>query len=178
MKKKDYNIVFSSLSLGHHTFEYEVDSKFLEVLFDYHELPGLEAQIKIDLMKQNTMLEFSFAMKGKLPVHCDISGKPYLQDLTNQFELVVKFGEAYNDDDDEILILPQGEYEINVAQFIYELIVLSLPSKYLHPDVLAGDVDDETLALLDKYMPGSDEQKDEKDDEIDPRWSKLKDLLN
>lgn len=177
MKKKDYNVVFSSLSLGHHTFEYEVNSSFLEILFDYHELPGLEAEVKVELAKQNTMLEFAFTMKAKLPANCDISGKPYVQDLSNRFELVVKFGEAYNDDDDEILILPHSEYEINIAQYLYELIVLSLPTKYLHPDVLSGDVDEETLSLLERYMPGGDEQKDD-DEKIDPRWSKLKDLLN
>lgn len=178
MKKKEYNIVFSGLKLGTHSFEYEIDDSFLETLFDYNDAPGLTAHIDVELTKQNTMLELNFEMKGKLPVLCDLSGKPFVQELNNSFELVVKFGESYNDDDDEILILPHGEYELNIAQYLYELVVLSMPSKYVHPDIAKGEMDEETQALLEKYMPeGSDEQPDN-DDEVDPRWSKLKDLLN
>ena len=36
---------------------------------------------------------------------------------------MVKFGDEYNDENDDILIVPHGEYEINIAQYIYELIV-------------------------------------------------------
>lgn len=179
MKKKDYNIVFSGLTLGSHDFEYAIDDSFLETLFDYHDLPGIKANVKVALAKQNTMLEFVFSLKGILPIECDITGKPYEQELNNSFELVVKFGEEYNDDDDEILILPHGDYEVNVAQYIYELIILSLPTRYIHPDVEAGDIDEETRALLEKYQPGAeDEDVSNDDDEVDPRWSKLKDLLN
>lgn len=187
MKLKDYNIVFSGLPIGSHAFDYAVDASFLETLFDYHDLPGLTAQVDVKLLKQNTMLEFEFTMKGKLPVECDITGKPFEQPLSNKFELVVKFGEAFNDDDDEILVLPHGEYEVNIAQYIYELIVLSIPTKFLHPDVEDGEVDEETQALLDKYQVineddeediDEEDDSDDNDDDVDPRWSKLKDLLN
>lgn len=184
MKKKDYNIVFSGLKLGSHSFEYEINDSFLDILFDYHDLPGLQAHVNVELNKQNTMLEFEFSLKGEIPATCDLSNRPYVQSIANEFTLVVKFGEAYNDDDDVILILPHGEYEINIAQYIYELIVLSIPTKFIHPDIVNGELDDETRDLLEKYMPHSDEEvreeeeDDEGDDEIDPRWSKLKDLLN
>ncbi|KAB2808649.1 YceD family protein [Phaeocystidibacter luteus] len=180
MKKKDYNIVFSGLPLGRHDFEYEIDETFLDVLFDYHDLPGIKVNVKVELAKQNTMLEFAFKMKGMVPVECDLTGEPFDQELKNSFDLVVKFGDAYNDDDDEILILPHGEYEVNLSQFIYELIVLSLPTKFIHPKVEEGDVDEEALDLLEKYMPGAppESNDDDEDDDVDPRWSKLKDLLN
>ena len=179
MKKKEYNIVFSSLKLGQHTFEYEIDQSFLDILFDYHDMPGVKAVVSVVLNKQNTMLEMHFAMKGILPAHCDLTNKPYDQPIQNEFEFVVKFGEAYNDEDDELLILPHGEYEINVAQYIYELLVLSLPTKFIHPDIDSGNLDDDSLELLERYAPqNTDVEEDDDDDEIDPRWSKLKDLLN
>jgi hypothetical protein len=31
---------------------------------------------------------------------------------------VVNFGEEYNDDNDELLILQHGEYQVNIAQYI------------------------------------------------------------
>ncbi|GGH68481.1 YceD family protein [Phaeocystidibacter marisrubri] len=189
MKKKDYNIVFSGLKLGSHSFEYEIDDSFLDILFDYHELPGLQAHVDVELTKQNTMLELNFSLKGELPVTCDLSNKPFVQPIENTFTLVVKFGEEYNDDDDVILVLPHGDYEINIAHYIYELIVLSIPLKFIHPDIEEGDLDDETRELLEKYMPRADDddneeedseedEEDDEDEDIDPRWSKLKDLLN
>lgn len=190
MKKKDFNIVFSGLPLGAHAFEYEIDNSFLETLFDYHELSGLRAKVDVELIKQNTMLEFQFSLKGEIDAVCDLSNRPFIQPIENAFTLVVKFGDAYNNDDDEILILPHGEYEINIAQYLYELIVLAIPTRFFHPDVESGELDEETQALLDKYMPyvdaeddyiqddEDDEQDDDDDDDVDPRWSKLKDLLN
>lgn len=181
MRKKDYNIVFSGLKLGSHSFEYEIDDSFLETLFDYDEAPGIQAHVDVEMVKQNTMLEFSFRLSGTLPVTCDITNEPFDIALDNSFELVVKFGDAFNNDDDEILILPHGEYEINIAQYIYELIALAMPTKRIHPDVLAGKANPEALELLEKYMPGEEEDNDDSDDDdddVDPRWQKLKDLLN
>ena len=40
--------------------------------------------------------------------------------------LIVKFWEVYNDENEELLILPHGEYEFNIAQYIYETIILSV----------------------------------------------------
>jgi uncharacterized metal-binding protein YceD (DUF177 family) len=40
---------------------------------------------------------------------------------------VVKFGEAYDDQNPELLILPHGSYEVDLSQYLYELAVLSIP---------------------------------------------------
>ena len=61
--------------------------------------------------------------------------------------LVVKFGSEFNNEDDEILIIPHGEYKINIAQYIFELIILSLPAKRIHPGVLEGTLKSEILNI-------------------------------
>ncbi len=84
--------------------------------------------------------------------------------------LVVKFGQEYNDDNEEILILPHEVYQFSVAQFIYEMIVLGIPNKRVHPKVLDGTMETEVLEQL--------EIKEEKTVETtDPRWDKLKNLI-
>jgi uncharacterized metal-binding protein YceD (DUF177 family) len=52
-----------------------------------------------------------------------------------KMNLIVRFGEEFNDDNEELLILPFGEFEINVSQYIYEMIVLSVPLRRVHPGV-------------------------------------------
>ncbi|NJX17426.1 DUF177 domain-containing protein, partial [Tamlana crocina] len=61
-------------------------------------------------------------------------------------------------------------------QYIYELIVLAVPSKRVHPGVLDGTLKSEVLEKLDELSPREKEIKAEED--IDPRWEKLKNLLN
>ena len=58
-------------------------------------------------------------------------------EIDGVLDLIVKFGPEYNDEHDEILILPHEVYEMNVAQYIYELIVLSVPSKRIRADSLS-----------------------------------------
>ena len=90
--------------------------------------------------------------------------------------MVVSFGDEYNDDNEAILILPHAEYEINVAHYIYELIVLSLPQKRVHPGVEAGTLGSDILKQLEDLSPKSLKDNNPKED-IDPRWETLKKLI-
>ena len=96
--------------------------------------------------------------------------------MKNESDLVVKFGDEYNDEDTDILIVPHGTYEINVQQFIYESIVLAVPIKRLHPGVEDGSLDSDILKKLEELSPKLKEVK-EKEEETDPRWNTLKKLL-
>jgi DUF177 domain-containing protein len=114
---------------------------------------------------------------GTVNVNCDISNEPYDQKIKGAFDLVVKFGDEYNDEYDDILIIPHGEYEINVAQYIYELIILSVPTKRIHPGVKDGSLQSDILKKLEELSPKGIEDKEKTSEEIDPRWNTLKKLL-
>ena len=88
----------------------------------------------------------------------------------------MKFGAEYNDDNEDILIIPHGEYEINVAQYIYELIVLAVPAKRVHPGIEDGTLKSEILSKLEELSP-KEVNEDKASEEIDPRWNNLKKLL-
>lgn len=168
MRKRDFDIVFSGLSLGEHQFVFELNDAFFD-LFGYTDHSKLLARATVDFHKHNTFLELVFSLTGEIEVICDRSGEPFQQHLENKFQLVVKFGDAYDDSDDETLIVTQGEYQINVAQYLYELVVLAIPAKNIHPE------------LSRKKKTSSkkvDEKELQKEEKIDPRWDKLKDLLN
>ena len=86
---------------------------------------------------------------------------------------MVKFGDTDNRNDDELLILPHGSHQIDVAHYIYEMTVLSIPQKKIHPGIKNGTLKSEVLEKLKDLDP----QKKSLSEEIDPRWDKLKDLL-
>jgi uncharacterized metal-binding protein YceD (DUF177 family) len=172
---KEFNIQFVGLKLGNHVFEYEIDTTFFEA-FDFDEFHHSNIHVTLDFAKKNSLFELNFQMKGTVNVDCDVSLEAYDQAIEGDFSMVVKFGPEYNDDNDEILILPYKEYQINVSQYIYELIILSMPSRRVHPKVLDGTMKSEALKKL-KELEVDNESPAESKDEIDPRWDKLKGLI-
>ena len=72
------------------------------------------------------------------------------------------------------MIIPHSEYQINIAQYVYEMLVLSVPLKKVHPGVLDGTLKSEVLDKLEELQPK--DTKENKED-IDPRWDALKKLL-
>ena len=170
---KEYNIPFVGLSIGSHRFDYKIRGEFFEV-FEYVEFNDADINIALDFEKRSTFFELYFSFEGKVNVNCDISNEAFDQDTSGKLKLVVKFGEDYNDEDPEILILPHGEYEINLAQYIYEMIVLSQNVKRIHPGIEDGTLDSEVFEKLEELKPHDDFEEKE---EVDPRWEKLKDLL-
>ncbi|MGJ8659764.1 MAG: YceD family protein [Cellulophaga fucicola] len=173
MKLKEFSIPFSGLKQGKHSFEYKIDNKFFES-FEYNEFNDANIDIEVKLNKMSTMLELEMIAEGTVNVFCDISSEPYDQAINSTLELVVKFGEEYNDENEEILIIPHGEHQVNISQYLYEMLVLAIPSKRIHPGVLDGTLRSKAVDKLEELQPR--EEKENKED-IDPRWDALKKLI-
>ena len=169
---KKFNIQFVGLKEGSNLFEYEIDNTFFEA-FTYDEFESSSIKVSLDFIKKSTLFELAFTANGSVLVPCDLTNELYDQKIESVFSLVVKFGPKYNDDHEDILIIPHEAYEFNVAQFIYELIVLSVPSKRVHQKVLDGTMHSVALDKLKEL-----EIKEVKTvEETDPRWDKLKNLI-
>ena len=171
---KDYIIPFVGLKIGKHQFEYNVEQTFFEH-FEYEDFNNVKILVHVELEKKSTLLELHFKISGWVNVNCDLTNEPYNQTIENEFDLVVKFGDEFNDEHIDILIVPHGTYEINVQQYIYELTILAVPIKRIHPGVEDGTLDSEILKKLEDLSPSK--LKEEKDKDIDPRWNTLKKLL-
>ncbi|MEY8849525.1 DUF177 domain-containing protein [Psychroserpens sp. XS_ASV72] len=173
---KEYTIQFVGLKLGKHHFDYQIDKTFFEH-FEYDDFNDVDVKAELLLEKKTTLLEIQFRISGSINVNCDLTNEPYDQSVDDVFNLVVKFGKEFNDDYEDIVVLPHGEFEINVAQYIYELIVLSLPAKRIHPGVNDGTLNSDILKRLEELSPKQATKENESIEETDPRWDKLKKLL-
>ena len=172
MEHKEYSIPFSGLKEGKHKFNYTVDNTFIQS-FGFEEFNSVDVDLQVVLDRRSTMLEFAFSLKGIVNVNCDLSNEPYDEHIAAKLVLVVKFGEAFNDEDDEILILPHGEHQVNIAQYVYEMIVLAVPPKRVHPGVKDGTLHSDLLDKLEELQPREFKQSEK----TDPRWDALKDFL-
>jgi len=172
---KEFTIPFIGLKLGKHHFEYNIRQKFFEY-FEYEDFNDANINVAVILEKKTTLLELNFKISGYVNINCDITNEPYNQSINNEFDLVVKFGDEFNDENIDILIIPHAEYEINIQQYIYELIVLAVPLKRIHPGLEDETLQSDILEKLEELSPRIEEEKAENND-IDPRWDTLKKLL-
>lgn len=172
----EFLIPFIGLKLGKHPFEFQINQAFFEK-FEYHEYENCAIQVNVVLEKKSTMLELSFKHKGTVTVPCDLTNEIFDLPIKGKIKLVVTFGEEFNDDNEELLVLPHGEHQIDIAQYIYEMIVLSVPLKRIHPGIKDGTLKTEALQKLSELTIKQQKLENKKEENIDPRWDKLKQLL-
>jgi uncharacterized metal-binding protein YceD (DUF177 family) len=175
-RTKEFLIPFVGLKLGKHHFEYQINNAFFEN-FEYDEFQNSDIKVAVVLEKKSNMLELNFKHKGTVNVPCDLTGEDFDLPIKGKMKLIVRFGETFNNDNEELLILPFGEFEIDIMQYIYEMIVLSVPQKRVHPGVKDGSLKTEVLDKLNELQVKEADEKENKEENIDPRWDKLKQLL-
>ncbi len=168
---KEYSISFTGLKPGSYQFDYNVDKKFFEA-FNFDEFLDSNVKVNLNFVKKSNLFELHFKAKGNVNVLCDVSMEPYDQPVEGQMNVIVKFGDEYNDDNEELIIIPYHESQINVSQFIYEMIVLAMPNKRIHPGVEDGSLKSDIVEKLKELEPGN-----KKENETDPRWAELKKLI-
>ncbi|HZL12180.1 MAG TPA: DUF177 domain-containing protein [Prolixibacteraceae bacterium] len=167
-----YNIAFKGLSQGKHTFDYEVDGKFFSG-FDGGVVDQGSVNVRITLEKQSSMMILWFDVKGIVHVQCDRCLEMYDQPIEGLERIFVKFGEKEFIDGDDVIWVSTNDYQLNVAQLIYEFICLAMPIKKVHPDDENGNTtcDPEMIEKLDKYIVREGEEKNSV-------WNELKKLLD
>ena len=175
-KTKEYLIPFVGLKLGKHHFEYQIDNTFFD-LFEYDEFQNSDIKVSVVLEKKSNMLEISFKHEGIVHVPCDVTGEDFDLPIKSKMKLIVRFGEEFNNDNEELLILPFGEFEVDIAQYMYEMIVLSVPLRRVHPGVKDGTLESEALKKLNELAVKETKKENKQEENIDPRWDKLKQLL-
>ena len=110
------------------------------------------------MRKANHMLELDFAFDGEMDTTCDLSNDPFVLELHNAFSVVAKFGEAFDDSEPEVLVLPHGSYEADLKQYLYELVALSVPLQRVKPE-LREELDDEDGDNFDLDFLNDDEEE-------------------
>ena len=165
-------LAFSGLKEGIHHFSLDITSKFFDA-FDYTEFNDVALRAAIELNKKATLLELQFAISGSVNLSCDVSNEPFDMPLEATHELVVTFGEEYNDENEELLVLPYGSHQVDVAQTLFETIVLAVPQKRVHPGIANGSLQSDLLDRLEALRPKESTKVMET---TDPRWDALKKL--
>lgn len=116
-------------------------------------------------------MELEIALSGEVSTMCDRCLDDYWQIIDFTHKLLVKFGEGWEDVDDEVLTIPIDDSRIDIGGFIYEFAHLALPMQRVHPESEEGEntCNPVMLAKLEEHSIDND-------DNIDPRWKELGNL--
>ena len=152
-----YNIPFVGLKVGKHLFEYEVTDSFFDDL-EFSLVQKGSLQVRLELEKKETMLIARFWVEGTVLTDCDRCTGALELEIKGDCRLIYKFGHGESEDE-TLMIIDPDEYQVNVKMPIYELIILSIPSRKIHPE---GQCDEEMWKLVKAYTvnPEDDEEDD------------------
>lgn len=168
-KLRNYDISFSGLKAGKHEFKFEIDKEFFQLFDTEQEFTNPKINVDVLLDKHSTFLEFEISTSGTVELVCDILNEPFDYSLENEVKVLVKFGEEYDDSDEDVITIPIQDHAFNIAQLVYESVILAIPMKKISPNVKSED-----LELLDKFSPK--EVEEDQEEITDPRWEALKKL--
>jgi uncharacterized metal-binding protein YceD (DUF177 family) len=121
-----YSIPIQGLKVGIHHFTFEIDSAFFR---HFEDSPVQDGEIQFDLQldKRPDMLILDFGLKGFVKAECDRCTALIDLPLEDERQLIVKYGEADGDEEDEVVFIHNEASEFNVAKYLYEFTVLALP---------------------------------------------------
>lgn len=162
-----YDIPLSGLKEGSHIYDFDADRDFFE-RFDETEIKECDLKIRTVLVKRSAHMELTIALEGRVMIRCDRCLEDYWQEVESNNVLLIKYGDQWDEVDDEVVMIPYGESSFDLSQFIYEFTHLTLPVKRIHPDDANGEstCDPFMLEKLMDHLPDSE-------DNIDPRWKEL-----
>ncbi len=137
-----YKIAYKALGVGVHNYTFDVDSELFTSVEGSEILAG-DCSVEVELQRSESMLELNVSIDGEVEVACDRCLEPCAVDISYDGRLVVKFSAEVDDYDGEVMWLSPAESEVDLRQYIYESIVLSLPYQRVHAD---GECNAEMIA--------------------------------
>ncbi|EAZ83253.1 YceD family protein [Algoriphagus machipongonensis] len=182
---KTFDIEVIKFVEGKHEIDFEISDSFFQHFEDNHLVEKGNMTIRVMMKKGANLIELDFHIKGIVTLTCDRSLEEYDQPLEFHESMLYKYGSEEKEINEDVIMITRDTPSINVAQLIYEFILLNLPSKKIHPDY-RNELDEEdyegegSLVYIDD-QDFEDEELDEdsvESTDIDPRWASLKNLKN
>ncbi len=160
-----YSIPLASLKEGRYTYDFTIGDE----LFEGSEVTRGVLKADVTLDKRANLLELLIVINGQVEVICDRCLGSFMMPVSTRNKLYIKLGEEWDDDDPEMVTMGMEEHQIDMSQFFYEYILLTLPIQRIHPDDEKGNskCDPVMLKKLGEHLTGDKES-------TDPRWDMLK----
>lgn len=164
-----YSIPIQGLKIGVHHFQFLIENDFF-ALYEASPVEVGEVRIEVHFEKRADMLLIDFELEGTVRAECDRCTAMIDLPIQGERQLIVKYGEAEGEEEDEVVFISREAPDFNLAQYLYEFTILALPIRNIY-DCREGPnppCNREILDFLEK-----EESEARKSTDI---WDALKDL--
>ncbi|MES2558263.1 MAG: DUF177 domain-containing protein [Bacteroidota bacterium] len=131
----------------------------------------------LKLFKVESMYELKFHLKGSVVCECDVCLEDFELPVDEEFKLLIKVSETENYDDDEIIYITEKVIEYDLTQYLYESVMLSIPTRKTCEMSGSKKCNKEVIAKLEELSHAAAEEEQD-DDTTNPTWDKLKGIFN
>lgn len=156
--------------MGSNTFEFVLNDAFFQSI-EGSFIQHADVKVELELVKSETMHDLQFNLHGTVVTTCDNCLDEISLPVENDFQLMMKISETEDYSDDEIVYITKTLLEYDLAQYLYESVVLSIPPRKVC--AMAGKTcNEEVVSKINNF------NDDSQDDENNPMWDKLKGIFN
>jgi hypothetical protein len=183
-----FKLPLKSLGTGTHEFEYHLDKQFFANM-ESSDVHDADLAVHLTVKYNGDFYDLDFHVSGEVVLICDRCLDDLHYPIDTTYHIIVKYGEDYNDDSDEVLEIPESDNTLNVAYMLYDTVELAIPIKHVHP---LGKCNRQMSALLKKHRATAGDEDAELENELideidtlpdssddaptDPRWDALRKL--
>ncbi|MCT4663769.1 MAG: DUF177 domain-containing protein [Flavobacteriales bacterium] len=173
MEEKKMIIEFTGLKLGKHEYKFQIPRDFFQES-SYNEITLIQGDVIVSFDKRENMMELEAHFDLIYEFPCDRCGEDYQHPMQFEEKVIYKIGDEAQSTD-EIINIGKNDYQIILDNLFFEWLIINLPMQRVHPDKEDGSegCPAELLEKLEQVL-GSETYEEE---QIDERWSALKDLL-
>lgn len=121
-----FSIPFLGMKIGLHQLKFEVDNTFF-AQYENTQVKQGKLTVVLNLDKRSHMTILDFALEGNVITDCDRCMEDINLPIKSEYILHAKYSEEELDGTDEVIYIHPKVSQLNVAQYIYEYIHLSIP---------------------------------------------------
>ena len=161
-KFSQYKVQLANIADGSHEYDFVCDTEFFREM-ENPDVSDADIKVHLDLVKKHEAYDLTFHCKGTMKIPCDRCLDPMTHDVDAEYHIKVKYGDRYDDESDDLLVIPWNETSLNVAEMLYDTIMLTIPLRHVHP---AGECNPEMASVLNRHnSPLDDEDFEDGDTE-------------
>lgn len=189
-KFSEYKVPLKSMPVGEKDYSFRLDKRFFENM-ECGDVRDADLEAALRVAHRNGVYELDFRLTGEVTVACDRCLDDLRLPIDSSYRIIVKYGDGFRQDSDELLEIPESDDSVNVAYMIYDTAMLAIPIKHVHPlgkcnramsallkKHRATRPDDPDADLEDELLDGIEDEPAAGDAPTDPRWDALKGLNN
>lgn len=164
-----YKVNLRDMTTDTVSYEWHAEEDFFSAI-QGPEIQHGRIDVALRVKRTSGAYELTFELDGTVEVPCDRCLEPMDQPIHATHTLRVALGERY-EDDGELITIPEDDGALSVAWHIYEMAALEIPLRHVHAEGQCTELAETTWSTAEG-------KESDKEEEIDPRWSALKKLID